>query len=391
MNTLENITLPERGVKERPGIPTMRAAEILSLTEQIGIKVLPPPEMNEFIRNNACTNVQQWSDYYFDYAHVSMNETRYLVLSNSARSSNDLIVRPTVINQRKELCKYFLNLGEENEWVSDFRSDTVFRDKLLIEIVTIANMQKLCTNNKEDVIREYFINSQNAYQEVAGNALHHGFQPDVYWVTDNNYNQTEHFGWIYGNEVGFLKKLISQGKQGRLKVLDDATGFGHFIFTAANLLSEEELAQVDFTGADYKMKDMSIAIGHAASVKGLHATWLLEDIDKKDHFQKLLRYNHEKLYDLIVVNHTIEHLNEKPLVYYLTGWLSISNCLIISVPFEDSLENSVSSHHHLFNEEILTQLGNKVINHHHLSIGMDTSFIRGGMLILYRTHERKNG
>ncbi len=89
-----------------------------SLENQYNIQVLSTSSKEKILKSTDCIELNTFNDYYFDYSYVEFsNGDCKLLISNSEQSFKEPIFRPTVINQRKELCKYFFDLHENVDLV----------------------------------------------------------------------------------------------------------------------------------------------------------------------------------------------------------------------------------------------------------------------------------
>jgi hypothetical protein len=253
---------------------------------------------------------------------------------------------------------------------------------LLLDIVTRANMLKMNTVLPEDALRAYFENSQAAYTQYVSEFLE---QPPALSsipcaVSLPDYSPLKHFSLLYTIEINELLNLHKAKPDGYLTVVDEATGAGFFIMTCASVLPRHVLARTRFLGTSLELADMSYAM-LAARQYPIEVAWLLADINAPDHATRLRSFNNGNHVDLLVLNHVIEHLGKYSAEEYILEWLKTTQTLIISVPFEDADEISISPHVRQFNRDSLLALGTVVERISHSSITSDGRFADAGLLI----------
>lgn len=312
-----------------------------------------------------------------------------LYLRNSMKSLGDPIHRDSVWRQRQELKRYFTRRGwkpvdadglEACEAGHGHEGD----DSVILAIVTRANRERLGGDaGVDDVLREFFINSQVGFEALTG-ALLQGdetYDPEAYEVGADQYSHIRHFGWIYAVEIRLLRRILAETPDREVVVIDAGTGFGHFVFTAARFLSHDERRRTRFVGTDHTTTDLKFAMDAAHAAPGLNVTWEIADIDGSDHVQRLKDASGGRFADLLVVNHVLEHLEARPAVDYVLDWLRVARTLVVTVPLEDRLENSVSAHRHEFCVDSLARLAAEVERRAGGLVTADLTDVRGGIVV----------
>ena len=276
------------------------------------------------------------------------------------------------------------------------------RKRVILEVVTRANMVKLGHEaSLKDILREFFKNSQKKFEEMAELFvldLLKEKKPDYdvsryvdLNLSDPEYSHITHFSWIYAVELKQLVELLRAKKGRRLAVVDNGTGFGHFILTAAYVLHRLEekrelppgtLERIHFIGTCHKLKDMEFAIEASFDYPGLSVSWEVLDINSLTYSEEVRKINHEKPADLIVTNHVLEHLEAKSTIDYMLDWLQIGEISVVTVPLEDSLALSISSHTNEFGEDTLEALAGQIESMTESDIKSDLNYLNGGMLVL---------
>ena len=95
------------------------------------------------------------------------------------------------------------------------------------------------------------------------------------------------------------------------------------------------------------------------------------------------KINHEKPADLIVTNHVLEHLEVKPTIDYMLDWIQIGEVSIVTVPLEDSLALTISSHTNEFTVDSLRVLAGQLESVNEGSVKSDLNYLNGGMLMMW--------
>ena len=317
-----------------------------------------------------------------------------IFVANADVRLSEPIDRDNVWGQRRELHAMLLSGSEQGHQNGLDSLD-------ILEIITRANMAKLGPwATREDVLRVYFENSQQRFEQTVETFLlvlsyGEGSEYDVhsyvpYNVSDSLYSHIIHFSWIYAVELKKLIEILEANPYREITVVDDATGFGHFIFSAAYVLRRMEesgklppgtLERIHFIGTDYKLKDTQFAIEATPNYPGLSVTWKLEDIERPGHPDRLKQLNNGRSVDLMVVNHVLEHLEGRSPADYIVDWLGVAGALVVAVPLEDSLQESISLHTHEFTEVGLQALAEEVEEMTREATSTDTSNLQVGMLI----------
>jgi len=322
------------------------------------------------------------SGLHFNFLQLSYPDNLIQVLiAHTDYGSASPIDRDTVIDQRKELNAFLLS-GSDDLTPLMASSKHIERFNLLLDIVTQANMLKLNTTSPDAVLRSYFENSQAAYTQTVGAFLRRLPSPDTIscQIGSEGYSLIRHFSLLYAVEINELLDIHREKPNGYLTVIDEAAGAGFFIITCASVLPQQVLARTRFLGTDVKLADIIYGM-EAARRYPIEAAWQLTDINASNHAAKLRSFNNGGPVNLLVLNHVLEHLGEYAAEEYILEWLRAAQTLIISVPFEDDYETSISSHVRQFDEASLLALGVSVERASHQQIVSDGRFAGCGLLI----------
>jgi len=362
-----------------------------SVNDEVTVEVIPLIELEmTAARFSNCAATSRTRGEYFEFFRViEPDGSTTVYISNGRKREAEPVERDTVWRQRKELSRYFFGIGkyeshgtarENGQCVGDQHE----REQFILELVTRSNMLKLGNGASiEDVLHEFAVNSQAAF-ERAGDGLLRGretYDIERYDVGADDYSHIKHFSWIYAMELELLQEILAEDTTREVVVVDEGTGFGHFILTARHVLRPDDLARLRFIGTDYKHKDMRFAMDAAAGPPNLKVDWRVEDIDAADHVERLLELVHGNAVDLLVANHILEHLDAKTPTDYLLAWLQAAHTLVVTVPLEDRLEDTISSHMEQFSVDDLATMGREIEQRTGGAVTADLSKIRGGMLV----------
>lgn len=162
--------------------------------------------------------------------------------------SPTLIDRDSVWSQRKEIHQY---LFAELTKGTAVEISTERKEQIILEMVTKLNQVQMGEGSTpEDVLKEFFVNSQSAFERIASSMMkgETSYPLEKYSVRSADYSHLQHFSWIYAIQTQFLKKILAQDVQKGISVLDVGTGFGHLILTSYNLLDPQERKQTHYVG-----------------------------------------------------------------------------------------------------------------------------------------------
>ena len=354
----------------------------------------------ERIANSNINNHRRKGDY-FEFIKVEKGNQNGAVvyIANTDTKLSELIDRDNVWKQRQEL-NNLLFYESGNGYFIHEKLESPERESLLLNIVTRANVIKLgSAASEKEVLYEFFKNSQQKFEKTVDiflKALLRGKEPEYdldrylrYGPSDPNYSHITHFSWIYAIELKRLIEILKSEPHRKITVVDDATGCGHFILTTAYILKHLEqrgelpegaLNRIHFIGTDYKLRDVQFAAKAVSSYSGLSVSWVIEDIDKPGHADRLKKLNSGKPVDMIVNNHVLEHLNAKPAADYILEWLDATDVLFVSVPLEESLGHTVSAHTQEFTEGKLRTLVKETEEKGGGIVNADINYLQGGIL-----------
>jgi hypothetical protein len=314
------------------------------------VQVVALDALRAMVSSEVCARRHHWEHgTYFEFLTIKRSDgTRHCVIANRADRSTAPIERDRVWFQRRELGHYLFPPWQRESAGAPDHAGTLDREQLVLELVTQANIMKLGHGaGVEEVLETFFTHSQERFERATG-AFYCGAQVyavEHYDVGAPTYSHIEHFSWIYATELQLLHELAASHPERDLIVVDEGTGFGHFILTAARVLPADVLARVRFRGTDHKMKDMRFAQRLAERFPALHATWHLEDLEAPDHAARVQALNGGQPVDMLVLNHVVEHLEATPPGDFLLALLHATHdTLVLTVPLRDRLGQKVSSH-----------------------------------------------
>lgn len=353
------------------------------------VKVVALTELRE--KQNDYPEATHVMDQYYEYLRIpSENQAHTIYIANSEASNDVLIERLSVWQMRKKLNAHlFSKDGSNADLASSINLDATAREQIILKIVTEANILRLGPGaTEEDVLRAFFINSQKRFETTTQEFIDHpeNYQLDDYDVGDENYDHVRHFSWIYAEQIREIKRLLDRHKdKKKLVIMDVGTGFGHFILTAAKLLSPEEMSRLKFIGMDYKLKDMRFAVKEIEKgdeYPNLEVEWHEGNVNDPNASINMMNMNGGAPVDLTVINHVLEHLDTKTIQEYVSDWARATRGTVsVTVPLEDSLGDTVSSHTEEFSVERLLSLGADLESATVNGVEFDGNSTRGGMMI----------
>ena len=259
---------------------------------------------------------------------------------------------------------------------------TLTPDEILY-IITEANKQVLGPNTStQDVLRTFFIQSQQIIKETASNFYFDRIEYDSRSsrLGATGYSHVKFFAWVYAQESKLLQRLSEENA--KLVVLDIGTGYGHFIFTAHDLLNKNRAnGLINYIGTDKRWKDMAFAKRYAQSLK-IGAVFGKVDLDDLRWKRNSLVLMAGQKPDVIVANHVLEHLPKNPEEYLLSWGAFAKEAVIVSVPLEGNLETTISNHYHAFTLAQLESLAERVVASGKGSLLVDTSLLSSGIITI---------
>ena len=332
-------------------------SQVIALSEQ---------QIEQLDRLNSWEKISFESSKYYNFYTYRFEGTSKTVFVVEPLYDMDMIWRDPCWQMRKVLHDKFTKLNTQQ----------------IFTVLTEANKRVLGPHaTEDDVLRLFFLSTQNKFLQTTSRYLS-GLEDYDYaknQLDDKNYSHVGLFSWIYCKEITILQDVLKLSDRD-VTVLDMATGFANFIFTAQELLTDNS-ARVKYIGSDISARDMGQAISYAKS-KNTPAEFVFDDMTEPAWGKRFLSLNNNEKVDMVVVNHVLEHLDGNP-VDYLIEWASVVNeALVISVPLEDAKETTISAHSHAFTAEALKGLGNELSLTSKGLLIIDYSQVFSGILII---------
>ena len=335
-------------------------SQVIALSEQ---------QIEQLDRLNSWSKISSESSKYYNFYTYRFEGTSKTVFVVEPLYDKDMIWRDPCWQMRKVLHGKFTKLNTHQ----------------IFSVLTEANKCVLGPHaTEDDVLRLFFLSTQNKFSQTTSRYLL-GLEDYDYaknQLDNKDYSHIALFSWIYYKEIAILQDVLKISDRD-VTVLDMATGFANFIFTAQELLTDDN-DRVKYIGSDISDRDMGQAISYAES-KNTSVEFVFDDMTKPAWGKRFLSSNNNKKVDMVVVNHVLEHLDGNP-IDYLIEWASVVNeALVISVPLEDAKETTISDHSHAFTAEGLKELGNELNLTSNGSLIIDYSQVFSGILIIMPT------
>jgi len=309
-----------------------------------------------------------------------LEEKPHVLMSLTQKAALMLIDRDILWHERRELREMLL-LG-----LSDHLHSSVSGQRIFEWVVKAHGVLTNPPQNELAVMRSFYENSQLRFNRLVARDLkdNTAYPYQEYRLSSDSYSHLGHFSWIYAREIELLRIRLSESHADEIALLDEGSGFGHFIMTCAAVLQPQELARIHFYGIDRKEQDTIFAVEESRRFPNLNVTWLIGDITAEDHQGRLATLHNGHPVDMIVANHILEHL-EFPPADKVWQWVQMSkSALAISVPLEDSLKSTLSDHANEFTVETLRSLGREIERRSHGAMVADSRYVEGGVLLFQR-------
>lgn len=326
-----------------------------SLSSKVNVNVVKHEDWNKIA---AYVNEHSGKDYNGDFFYcadlkINKNTTEIFVTNSSLGRFSD-IERDSFWQQRREITEVLSEYLDE----SIFQSDNISKDQFIRSIITQCNILKTPAGTLNQTMQEFLSISQKNIEEhidaLNTRETKYDFQKYAkHGVNFEEYSHCLHFGFIYQQQINWVKKLLASFPGDKLMVIDDAAGSGHFLLALAKTLEVFDESRLAVVGTDIKDVDISFAITTFKNGKypDLPRQWLVGpefDVTATGYHRRMLektsgliKIPHRKM---LVLNHVIEHLNGVDPAEYIAGRLEGTDVMSVSIPLHDPPETSLSSH-----------------------------------------------
>jgi len=322
-------------------------------------------------------------------------------------ASGSTLARFRMINGQYLILKFYRNIVTDKILITIqpvYRKDQIWRDPFwkmrhelkqyipylsaqeILNLMTALNILVLGGNaTVKDVFDIFFINNRREFnkkirQYFTGELT---YKPVKNMLSSPDLSVINLFGWIHAYGTRELKNII-QGTKKKVSVLDLGTNFGDFIFTSHTLLSEYA-DRIGYVGVDISEEYLRTAVDHSRGLTNLSAQIMEGDIEEPGLKERLLNSNGGEPYDLVLLNHIAEHLEDKNVVNQLIGWLSITRkSMIISVPLDEDIAGTICLHDKQFTEASLIEIGRRIEEITSGIVVADVANVDSGILTLRR-------
>ncbi|MCK5581355.1 MAG: UDP-3-O-acyl-N-acetylglucosamine deacetylase [Candidatus Omnitrophica bacterium] len=349
-------------------------------------------EKIESILESMADNVEleQQGGEYLKFVKLKDKNKTIIYVANNERTFHELIDRDTNWNKRKEIIQILFSMINLADFTDTETNLLNFKSQVAMKVAHHLNKITLGPAvTDQDVLREFFVNTQNRFNEVVGSFNRGASSYDTRQYADYGaqhpvYSHITHFGWIYWKEISQLQRILNEtsGREDIL-VVDMGTGGANFILTAVNFLSKKDLSRIQFVGIDRKDSDRRFGQEMLESVEDLRVQWITADISDPNVFDFL---KGDKP-DLIVCNHVLEYLKGDP-AEYISRWAKVSqNTIMVSIPLNDF----TSEHENFFdvrkNKKIAVQVEEKLEGE--VKVAELEKTIDGGLWVFRKVGEEK--
>jgi hypothetical protein len=192
-----------------------------------------------------------------------------------------------------------------------------------------------------------------------------------------DYKHTDLFSHIYNIELNITQHLLAQTNSFPLTLADLGTGRAFFPALLLNFLPADELSIV---ATERDKPEHFLGLQHYYQKHfPTNLKLIFNNLLTPNWRSGLLANNRNSPYDIVFLNHVLEHLSGQPEAY-LNAWLqAVKHKLVVSVPIENEMDE-YSKHYKLFTPELLETISKNVCAAHS-GIRYSAEFLKYGIML----------